>query len=130
MSSPEPGPIVQRSCALCGVVDGTPRAEYALPSGHRAFYHLPGSPDCRVPEANPHPEYTEGGANSQLRHALTQDGGSETPADSAWLGITVTDASVPGDASTWTEGFEPGTEPALELVSDQAETATTSRKKA
>lgn len=77
--------VLQRSCALCGVVDDGPRNEVALPSGARAFYHLPGSADCRVADADPHPDVDEPVATSQLRHALTADPNSPTPAPTDWL---------------------------------------------
>lgn len=114
MSSPQSGePIVQRSCALCGVVDGGPRNVIMLPSGREAFYHLPDAADCRVDGADPHPEFEETPLCSQLRHALTSDPGSPSPSPAEYLPITVTDAAQPGTEGTWTEGFEPGTEPAL-----------------
>lgn len=120
MSAPTSGePIVQRSCALCGVVDGGPRHSILLPSGREAHYHLPGSADCRVDNADPHPEFEETAGCSQLRHALTNDPSSPTPAHSEWLGVTLTDAALPGTEGTWTEGFAPGTEPELDFVNDE-----------
>lgn len=113
MSTPEP--FIQRSCALCGMVDAGPRHAILLPSGREAYYHNPGDPDCRVAGANPHPEFTEGAKVSQLRHAMTHDPGTRTPSETEWLGMTVVDASSP-NTGTWAEGFEPGTEPELNDV--------------
>jgi hypothetical protein len=104
-------PIVQRSCALCGTVDAGPRNVILLPSGREAFYHLPESPECRVENADPHPEFQESPGCSQLRHALTSDPGSPSPSPQDWLGVTLTDAQQAGVDGTWVEGFEPGTEP-------------------
>lgn len=121
MSAPDQ-PIVQRSCALCGVVDDGPRNCILLPSGREAFYHLPGAADCRVPGADPHPEFDETPGCSQLRHALTNDPGSPTPASTEWLGVVLTDAAQPGHEGTWAEGFEPGTEPAAEFLEPTTDT--------
>lgn len=128
MSTPPDQPFVQRSCALCGVVDGGPRHSILLPSGREAFYHNPGDPDCRVSDANPHPEFTEGARVSQLRHALTHDPNSPTPSPSEWLGMVVTDAQQPGLAGTWTEGYQPGTEPEHVLELADAKPAPAKRK--
>lgn len=95
-------PIVQRSCALCGVVDAGPRHTILLPSGREAFYHNPGDADCRVPDSDPHPEVDEHPAASQLRHALTNDPGSPTPADTEDL------ATAPDFLDAW--GIASGSE--------------------
>jgi hypothetical protein len=117
VSAPSPGePIVQRSCALCGVVDHGPRNIIVLPSGREAYYHVAGSQDCRVPAADPHPEFEESAGCSQLRHALTNDPGSPSPSPAEYIPVMLTDAQQPGTAGSWVEGFAPGTEPAADVI--------------
>lgn len=72
-------PVLQRSCFLCGAVDDGPRNTLDLGGGRAAFAHLPGSADCGVPGADPHPDINESTTSSQLRAALTLDPLSPTP---------------------------------------------------
>lgn len=92
-----PPPRVQRSCALCGNVDDGPRREIVTDEagGRRAWYHVPGSPDCGVKDADPYPELGESPDQSQLRHAMTQDVQYPTPDRSEVIDHHSIDASDP-----------------------------------